>query len=184
MGKFSSKSNFRSKIGSLPQFGHHVVNIPMLYLMDDILPFFFRNCTSIKRHYKLWYTLSVAQRLTISFCGLQRLRPIAMSAKVSYGELRDKACDALNAASSVMKNAKTSSTQIAYNVSHNNTAACKPKKLYSYTKYTIYYFYNKGSLTANSTKKGKKQQHLDADLGWKYDMKKELLLTTKNVVLT
>ncbi len=88
-----------------------------------------------------------------------------MSAKVSYGELRDKACDALNAASSVMKNAKTSSTQIAYNVSHNNTAACKPKKLYSYTKYTIYYFYNKGSLTANSTKKGKKQQHLDADLG-------------------
>ena len=40
-----------------------------------------------------------------------------MSAKVSYGELRDRACDALNAASSVMKNAKTSSTQIAYNVS-------------------------------------------------------------------
>ena len=135
MGKFSSKSNFRSKIGSLPQFGHH---IPMLYLMDDILPFFFRNCTSIKRHYKLWYTLSVAQRLTISFCGLQRLRPIAMSAKVSYGELRDKACDALNAASSVMKNAKTSSTQIAYNVSHNNTAACKPKKLYTTTQNTQY----------------------------------------------
>ena len=110
-------------------FSQNPISGPKLKLCPSVLYlivkpsfcFSFRNCTSIKRHYKLWYTLSVAQRLTISFCGLQRLRPIAMSAKVSYGELRDRACDALNAASSVMKNAKTSSTQIAYNVSHNNT---------------------------------------------------------------
>ena len=87
-----------------------------------------------------------------------------MSAKVSYGESRGRACDALNAASSVMKNAKTSSTQIAYNVSHTPqycTQVVGKHMIYISPPITIHIYYIvffekiEGSLTANSTKKGK-----------------------------
>lgn len=83
-----------------------------------------------------------------------------MSAKVSYGELRDRACDALNAASSVMKNAKTSSTQIAYNVSLITILHAIIHHKNQNTPNTSY-FYNKGSLTANSTKKGKNWDEIE-----------------------
>ena len=88
-----------------------------------------------------------------------------MSAKVSFGESRGRACDALNAASSVMKNAKTSSTQIAYNVSHTPqycTQVVGKHMIFISPPITILHMYYiaffekiEGSLTANSTKKGK-----------------------------
>ena len=84
-----------------------------------------------RKPYKLWYTQSVVQRPTIFSSGLRLPQLIATSAKVSFGESLGKVFGAQSAVSNVMKNAKTCSTQIAYNVSHfiilNMNTGCENK---------------------------------------------------------
>ena len=76
-----------------------------------------RNYMFTKRHFKPWSILFPQQLHIISFFGRPDHQLIATSAKAFCGGWRDKDFVAPNAVLSAMKNARTCSMLIAYNVS-------------------------------------------------------------------
>lgn len=80
--------------------------------------FNFRKCTSIRKHFKLLFTLYRVQHLTTSSYGRRRRPPTVTNVKVYCGVSPGKAFVAPNVVSSAMKNVKTYLMQTAYRVSH------------------------------------------------------------------